>query len=232
MQPQHVVIEQINAKPDQDEAAKESAKERREKSREKIELGLSVAIAVAALVQAIFAILQWFIYKAQLKTSMPLVVVDWENYIHLSPIELDPPDGGQPMVHHFLWTMRNAGQTPAFITGVSARFVIVPKSQSVSDMRYAEAKPYTGEPLFTEPKAVDSPTQIYTRIEDKRTYEQIEEAYRSGSEILYAFGYIKFSDRYGRKHSSSFCFRYYGSHTLNQDYDGWAIAKDKPNKYT
>jgi hypothetical protein len=232
-QTQHVVIDQINAKPDKDEAAKEDAKEQREDAQKKIEMALTGAIMVAACVQAIFAGFQWKIYKAQLKTSMPLVVIDWDDFIHLAPPDPDPTPGSRSMVHHFHWTMRNAGQTPAFVTEVSARFVIVPTSQDVSAMKYADPKPYTGEPLFAEPRpAEDGYMPLYTPLEDRRTYDQIEIAYRSGNEALYAFGCIKFKDRYGRRHSSKFCFRYRAWRTLRRGYDGWGIAKDKPNKYT
>jgi hypothetical protein len=229
--PQHIVIDEINAQTSQQAAAKkQEEKEQREEQRKNIELALTVAIAAAATFQALCSFLQWKIYKAQLKTSMPLVVIDWENLIHLPPPDPDPTPGSRPMVHHFHWTMRNVGQTPAFVTEYSARFVIVPTSKGVSEMKYAPPKPYIGEPLFTEPKPVVE-MLLYTRLEDDRAYEQIEGAYRSGAETLYAFGYVKFKDRYGMRHSSKFCYRYYGWQTLRHDYDGFGIAKDKKNEY-
>ena len=215
------------------DSANEREKEERYQSQKKVERGLTFAIAGAALAQALFAFLQWRIYKHQLKTSMPLVIIDWENMVHLSPPTpmRERIPSMDKLVHHFNWGIRNVGLTPAFITEISHRFVIVPTSQGIPKMKYAAPEPYVGEPLLTEPKPVSGGLIFYARIDDKRTYEEIEEAYRAGNETLYAFGYVRFRDRYGKKHISKFCLRYYAEKTMRKDWDGFGVAGKKQNKY-
>jgi hypothetical protein len=163
---------------------------------------------------------------------MPLVIIDWENMIHLSPITMEDIDSGGPreMVHHFNWGVRNVGPTPAFITEISAKFVIVPTSKGIPKMEYADAEPYVGEPLLTEPKPVGG-MNFYARIADDRSYEEIETAHRSRKETLYAFGYVRFRDRYGKKHTTKFCLRYYAWKELRREVDGFGVAGIKQNKY-
>ena len=227
-QPQHIVIDSQAGKQ---ETPEEKAKEKREERRKNIELGLTFAIAAAAGIQAIFAFLQWLIYRSQLKTSMPLVIIDWDNFVHVSPPNPDRT-ALSPMSHHFNWGIRNVGPTPAFITETSARFVIVPTAQGVPEMDYAPPEPYVGEPLLTEPKPVDGIMAFYTALADTRTYEEIEAAYRSGKETLYAFGYVRFIDRYSKKHISRFCLRYYAWESMRREYDGFGVVGIKQNRYT
>jgi hypothetical protein len=161
---------------------------------------------------------------------MPLVIIDWENFIHLSPP--DPNIDSGPVAHHFNWGIRNIGPTPAFIVGTSARFVIVPADRGIPKIDYADLEPYIGEPLPTEPKPVEGGMPFYVRLADTRTYEEIELAIRSGKERLYAFGYVRFRDRYGKKHISRFCLRYWAWETMRRDFDGFGIEGIKQNKYS
>jgi hypothetical protein len=229
--PQHVIIDKINTQTSEQEAAKKQEKENREERHKDVELALTFAIALAAGVQAVFAFLQWLIYRNQLKTSMPLVIIDWDNFVHISPPDPDR-SALSPMSHHFNWGIRNVGPTPAFISQTSARFVIVPTCQGIPKMEYASPEPYVGEPLLTEPKPVEGGMNFYAALEDRRAYEEIEDAYRSGNETLYAFGYVRFVDRYGMKHVSRFCLRYYAWKSMRRVYDGFGIAGIEQNRYS
>jgi hypothetical protein len=229
--PLKIDADHVNPSEIEQKSADASQGENRNQLYKNVEICLTFAIALAALVQAICAFLQWRIYSHQLKTSMPLVVIDWENLIHLSPPDINIQSGPQVMVHHFHWDFRNVGPTPAFILETSARFVIVPASQGIPKMDYADPKPYVGEPLFTEQRPVEG-MRYYTRIEDPRSYEDIEASYRGQKETLYAFGYVRFRDRYGKRHRSNFCLRYYAWKDMRRDYDGFGVAGKKQNKYT
>jgi len=227
-----VIVNDINPQKSQQDAANEQAKENREERRKDIELYLTGAIVIAAVFQALFAALQWIIYRHQLKTSMPLVIIDWENYIHIAPLTLDNFESGpKALVHHFNWGVRNVGPTPAFIVETSAKFVIVPSSEGIPKMDYADPEPYIGEPLFTEPKPVGG-MNFYVRIADNRPYAEIETAYRGGKETLYAFGYVRFRDRYGKNHTTRFCVRYYAWREMRKEVDGFGVAGKKQNQYS
>jgi hypothetical protein len=230
--PVHVVIDRIDAEKSQEDTDSERDKEQREERRKNIEIGLTCVIAIAAVSQGLFTGLQWTIYRHQLKTSMPLVIIDWSNMVHVSPITADAPDGPTEMVHHFNWGIRNVGATPALIIERSSRFVIVPTSQGIPKMKYAIPKPYVGEPLLPEFKPKDEGSPWYTRLEDSRAFDEIETAYRSKKETLYAFGYVRFRDRYGKKHITKFCLRYYAGKELRFHYDGFGVVGQKENKYT
>jgi hypothetical protein len=229
-QAQPIVVYAISPKKSDQETADDKAKAGRDQAIKNRELALTLVMAIATIVQAFIGILQWFIYRNQLKTTMPLVVIDWENMIHLSPPVREIV--AREMVHHFHWGARNIGSTPAFITATSARFVLIPQGKGIPKMAYAPPEPFIEEPLLTKDTFNEDGLILWAKIEDSRPFEQIEEAIRTKKETLYAFGYVRFRDRYGKRHESTFCLRYYPQPRFDHTGDGFGFAGIKQNKYT
>lgn len=70
-------------------------------------------------------------------------------------------------------------------------------------------------------------------MKDPRTFQIIEEEYRSGKKILFAYGFIVYKDIFGARHQTRFGLRYRADTQFNHTYDGFFIDGPKAyNKYT
>ena len=132
------------------------------------------------------------------------IVTYWEQTIHanLSPTgvhngRLEP---------YFNWSCGNSGKTPAQLTAVWSRFIVI---NNLSDLPekpeydVSKDKLYEGEPL--EPNSKKPQTMRFaTKLETDLPFDQIQEKTRSGQCVLYAYGYARYRDIWNNPHVTRF----------------------------
>jgi hypothetical protein len=162
---------------------------------------------------------------AMMDADCALFLVEWEGMIHLNP---EAPNG--TLSHAIRWNVKNIGKSPGFITRAFSRFVIVKNLKELpAEPNYAmpvsDKFGYNSEPILVG----GSPHRgYYAPLESSLSYQQIETEYKAGEYLLYAYGFIKYSDVYGREHESRFGVVWKRNmHLLG----GWGFEIDGPKTY-
>jgi hypothetical protein len=193
-----------------------------------IELGCTVALAIAGIIGIYIALKTLKAIELQARAMMDagcaLCLVDWENFIHLNP---DVPNG--VLAHAFRCHVKNVGKSPAFVEKVAARFIVI---KSLDDLppepQYLQPRDLAS---VSEPLLVDQTYDraIYAPIESNLSYTELEAEHRSGKCLLYAYGFVRYSDVYGREHETRYGLVYKSAPTPTRDIDRFYI--DGPPAY-
>lgn len=141
--------------------------------------------------------------RAMMDADSPLCLIEWDNFVHLNP---EAPNG--VLAHAFKWNFKNVGKSPAFVEIVASRFIVIksldelpPEPQYLPPVNLASSS----EPVLVG-GTLDRP--IYSPVESKLSYAELDTEHRSGKCILYAYGFVRYSDVYGREHETRFGLAY------------------------
>lgn len=164
--------------------------------------------------------------KIMMNADRAVMVVDWENFIHLNPENT----GTGTLAHCFNWTVRNCGGGSGFIYEVFSRFILTESLDTLpKDPVYGMPISYRSEPLMSG-KQTDP--GIYTPLEGTMSYEEVETAHRTKSQVLYAYGFIRYRDIHNRKHETRFGLYYDSAPEMRKDFDRFLIGGPKAyNEY-
>ncbi len=156
------------------------------------------------------------------------VVTYWENAIHLDLSPAGVADG--TLSHHFNWCLGNTGKTEATLTGTWARFIPISNLSDLPqrpDFSGGKEIPYIGEPL--EPRSGKPQTQWFSvSLDTDLSYDEMERKHRARECFLFAYGYTKYFDTFGRSHEYRFGILYESQSALSK-YDRWVTAG--PSEY-
>ena len=157
--------------------------------------------------------------RAMMDADSPLCLIVWENFIHLNP---EVPNG--VLAHAFRWNFKNVGKSPAFVEKVATRFIVIksldelpPEPQYLPPVNLASSS----EPVLVG-ETLDRP--MYMPVESKLSYAELEAEHRSGKCILYAYGFVRYSDVYGREHETRFGLAYKSAPTPTREIDRFYLA--------
>lgn len=65
---------------------------------------------------------------------------------------------------------------------------------------------------------------IYAPVESKLSYPELEAEHRSGKCLLYAYGFVRYSDVYGREHETRYGHVYKSAPTPTREIDRFYLA--------
>jgi hypothetical protein len=153
------------------------------------------------------------------------LLIYWEQMIHLDSSPTGRHDGS--LSHFFNWAVSNVGKTEITLTHLWARFIVIDNMgdlPAVPDYSAMNGKEYLGEPLL--PSSSQKPQTEYfsTPLETALSYDQMEERYRKRVCYLYAYGFAKYIDVWGRPHETRFGVMRDAQPTLNFSRDNWVVA--------
>jgi hypothetical protein len=116
------------------------------------------------------------------------------------------PMGIAPISHLFQAQIKNVGRTPARIEGISVRYVRSSRKldQMGSEPDYGEM---STEDFFLLPNTEMQVTATLSPERGTLTKSQIE-GIRNGTEVLFAYGIIKYRDVYNSLHETRFGYAY------------------------
>lgn len=156
-------------------------------------------------------------------TERAFLIPVWERW----------PRSGQGIngsTHSFEWKFRNCGKTPAFLKEVVAHLVLIDSLESLPAVPdYTGAVLYKGDPLVPQ-QELDK--NFFSEIEDSRDSSIIEDEYRTGGRILYAFGRVLYQDIYGNNHQTRFGVRFSGKEKFSSEDDFVVDGPKAYNKYS
>jgi hypothetical protein len=135
---------------------------------------------------------------AMMDADCAMFLVLWENFIHINP------NSNGVSGHYFRWTFQNVGKTPGFIKQFGCRFIPI---RNLGDL--------PPEPKYLNPVDADSEVEpvipgksyerlIYAALETDLPHQEMEEKYRTKNCLLYAYGFVKYWDMYGRVQETRF----------------------------
>jgi hypothetical protein len=194
-------------------------------------------ITVWALFLTLVAIAEQSQYSAQsadaaLKTAQAMmdadrgfIIVDWDDLYAAEP---EKPEQNWRLA--FLWKCRNAGKTPVFLKRFGVRFVLL---QSMTDLPespdYGSPEEIQDEPLIAEKICETRITYLETDV----PFRELEGRYRFGERTMFAYGYVLYSDIYGRDHTTRFALKYAAAPRPRRDFDGFRLSGPHSyNEYT
>jgi hypothetical protein len=164
---------------------------------------------------------------AVMDAERALILILWDNMIHINP---EAPNGVPS--HAFQWRFQNVGKSPAFIERISSCFIAL---KSLDDLpiepEYLPPREliFESEPLLA--RRIYGP--IYSPLESKLTFDELERDHRSKKCFLYAYGFVQYRDAYRRLHETRFGLTYESAPTLRREYDRFYLAGPPAyNRYT
>lgn len=164
---------------------------------------------------------------AMMDADCALCLILWDNFIHLDP---EAPDGA--LSHCFKWSVSNSGKTPAFIRELASRFIVI---DSLDDLPAEPSYPEPREMASISEPVISSGTydrKIYSKLESNLPYQEIETKHRSQECILYAFGFVRYLDVYGREQETRFGVFYNSAPAPRIDIDRFYVGGPKAyNRY-
>jgi hypothetical protein len=96
--------------------------------------------------------------------------------------------------------------------------------------KYGKPVPFQSDPLIPG-KTME--TMVYAPMEDSRDYQTIENEFRINGKVLFAYGFVRYEDIFGRMHDTRFGVRSEAWKTFNPTEDHFVIAGPRAyNKYT
>jgi hypothetical protein len=126
----------------------------------------------------------------------------WENVVWQNP----EAENGVPS-HCFQWKFKNCGKTPAFLREVVAHMVILDSLDELpKNPDYSGRVEYMGDPLIGGEMMTRN---FYSPLKnDPRDFEAIQEEYRIGAKVLFAYGMVRYDDMFGNSHETRFGVKY------------------------
>ena len=132
------------------------------------------------------------------------VVTYWHQIIHYDASPSGTHDG--VLRTQFNWACGNTGRTQAELTKIWARFIVINDLRDllpIPDYSARNERMYQGEPLA--PNSKDQQTEWFsTPLESKLPNETISDMMNKRECLLYAYGYVKYVDVWGRPHETRF----------------------------
>jgi hypothetical protein len=156
---------------------------------------------------------------AMMEADCALFVISWDDFIHINP---EAPNG--VLSHAVRWYVKNAGKSPGFVKEVASRFIVI---KSLDDL--------PPEPEYPPPRVLSSESEpvlsgafyertIYAPIESTLSYTELEAEHRAKKCLLYAYGFVRYLDVYGREQETRFGLVYNSAPTLTRAVDRFRIA--------
>jgi hypothetical protein len=158
-------------------------------------------------------------------TERAVLVPSWDNLVHLNP-EAAPGK----LAHCFQWNFQNCRKTPGFIRELQGTLILL---ESMADLprrpKYDKRISFQSDPLIPG-KMME--TMIYSPLDDSREYQAIEVEFRKNGKILFAYGFVRYEDIFGRMHETRFGLRYAASEAFRPSEDHFVVAGPKAyNQY-
>ena len=155
------------------------------------------------------------------------ILTYWDQIIHIDLSPNGVHDGR--LSHYFNWYCRNVGKTEARLSNVWARFIVLHTLAELPvkpDYDAPNGLNYNGEPL--QPNSTAQQTIYFTvPLETELPFDEMQAKHRKGELFLYAYGYAKYSDVWGRTHEARFGVLRVPQYKLTLD--NWVIAG--PSEY-
>jgi hypothetical protein len=158
-------------------------------------------------------------------TEQGRVVTYWEKMIHLDASRKGVHDG--TLSHHFNWAVGNVGKTQVVLTKMWARFIAVKSLGDLPQKPDYSARNeilYQGEPLHPSSTKKPQTDWFSTPLETALAYDEMEDKHRKLGCFLYAYGYVKYVDIWGRPHETRFGLMRDAQPAPNFDLDTWVVA--------
>jgi hypothetical protein len=147
-------------------------------------------------------------------TERAVLIPIWDNFVHLNP---EARNNGK-LSHCFTVAFKNCGKTPAFIREHGAKMMLVPSVESLpTKPRHRKGVSFRGDPVVPNETSIE----MYSPLDDSRSYEEIDASIRRGTEVLYVSGFVRYDDAFGRAHETRYGLRYLA------DSDGPRISSDQ-----
>jgi len=158
-------------------------------------------------------------------TEQGRIITYWEQMIHL---DLGPKGGHDgTLSHHFNWALGNKGKTQAVVTKIWARFIAIKSLghlPQVPDYSARNGIIYQGEPLHSNSSGIPQTEWFSTPLETPLSFEEMEIKYRKLACVLYAYGYARYIDLWGRQHETRFGVVRDAQPEMNPSEDTWVVA--------
>ena len=159
------------------------------------------------------------------------ILTDWNEEIHYDASPGAVHDGH--LSHCFNWACENVGKTHAQLKRTWSRFIVLQALADlpeIPDFSGPNEQIYEGEPL--QPNASKRQTVWFcAHLETDLPYKEMQEKYRRGDCILYAYGYAQYTDAWGIPHETRFGL--VRSFRDRNSTDTWVMAGPAEyNKYT
>lgn len=136
------------------------------------------------------------------RTERAFLVPTWDNETWINPKHIN----GDRMNCCFTWRFKNCGKTPGFIREAWGTIILIDDlSQLPKKPKYEAGWPFQGDPLT--PDATMGGGPFLAELDDSRPFEEIQEDYRHKSKVLFAYGYTKYDDMFGKSHETRFGVR-------------------------
>lgn len=155
-------------------------------------------------------------------TERAVLIPSWDNLVHINP-EAQPGT----LSHCFQWNFQNCGRTPAFIREIHGSLILLDSIENLPrkpDFRYR--KTYQGDPLAPGARMEQ---MFYSPMADARDYRTIENEFRQNGKILFAYGFVRYDDIFGRTHETRFGLRYEAWKVFAPQQDRFVV--DGPSAY-
>ena len=155
-------------------------------------------------------------------TERAVLVPVWDNFVHLNPETVN-----KRLSHCFLVKFSNCGRTPAFIREHHATMMLLHRIEDLPKRpKYGKGVLFQGDPVIP---GATTESEFYSPLADPRTFEEIDAEIRTGKQVLYVIGYVRYNDVFGRTHETRYGLRYRAAPQAQKDYDGFLV--DGPNRY-
>jgi hypothetical protein len=136
---------------------------------------------------------------AMMEADCALLLIAWDDWIHINP---EVENG--VLSHCFQWNCQNVGKSPAFVQQVGSRFVAI---KSLGDLPDEPEYPpgrilaHESEPILPGAMMIQ---KIYSPLETEVPYNDMENERMTGKSLLFAFGFARYLDVYGRPQETRF----------------------------
>jgi hypothetical protein len=159
-------------------------------------------------------------------TERAVLIPTWDNLIHLNP---EAPNG--TVSHCFQWNFQNCGKTPGFIRELQGNLILLNSLNDLSRKpRYDKRIAFQGDPVIPG-KSLE--IGFYSPMKDARPYQTIEDDFRKNAKILFAYGFVRYQDIFGRTHETRFGLRYQARESFDPTMDHFTVDGPKAyNRYT
>ena len=148
----------------------------------------------------------------------------YEKFAHVN--YQDRTIGERELAHHFNWHCENAGKTPAFVITIWCRLIEIKSLDHLPtkpDYSMSKEVVYEGDPLRPGDKT-EWFTASLESTETNCAFDAVEKRHRSRQSFLYAYGFVRYRDVFGRLQIARFGVVYESEPELNFEMDHWRVA--------
>jgi hypothetical protein len=162
--------------------------------------------------------------RAIRNTERAFLIPVWEDSIGWRSRNDDP------LRHCLQWKFKNCGKTPAFLREAVGKIVVVDTLDQIpKNPDYSGFVIYKGDPLVA---GEEMTRNFISQMDDTRDFETIEDDYRKGSKVLFAYGMVRYDDMFGKRHETRFGLRFIISPYSVREDEFLIDGPDSYNKYT